>query len=196
MILYDDNFDYSRELGELWNKKLRSVRITGFVVSALMIVCGVLCILFPAQSINVVELIAAAVILVLGVYQIVDYTAAPVFLRHPGLLVSGVLNVFIGIDLLASPQQELNAVFTFALGIVLLVAGIDKLGYSGKLRFFAVADYGWVTLDGILDIAAAVALMIVPLYSAVVINYVLAAYLLVGGVTALIESFSIRDMKA
>lgn len=192
----ESNFDFAQELAQRWNKKLRSVRISCFVISALMVLCGVLCAVFPVQSVLVVENIAAVVIMALGVYECIVFACDPPFLRSAGTLASGILNIFLGVMLLVSPSQITISTFAFMFGLVLMVLGVDKIAFAGKLSFFGIADHGWVVVSGVMDTVMALALMFAPLVSTLVLNYVMAGYLLVLGITLCIEAFSLKEWKA
>lgn len=195
LIRIDADFDYTNALVEGWNHKLRSVRIASFIISILLVVCALLCAFFPVQSAGVMGALAAILILALGVYQLIDYFCAPPFLREAGGLVSSVLNLLIGVLLLASPTEATLSTFAFLLGGLMLVFGINKLSFSSKLGYFGVSGYGWVVVSGVLNLLAALSFLLLPLFSALVLNYLVAGYLLVGGVTLFIEAIAMRDLK-
>lgn len=196
MLRPNENFDYAEEFSQNWNKKLKSVRITSFVISAVMLICGILCMVFPVKSIFVIETIAAILIIVLGIYHIFDYFCAPAFLRDPGSLISSILNIIIGILLLCAPREMTVSTFAFLFGILLMVFGINKIALTNKLRFFGIEHYDWVLVSGIFNIIAAIAFIILPMVSTLVLHYIIAAYLLVGAVALLIEAIAMRDLKA
>ena len=91
------------------------------VLSIFMIVCGVLCVIFPVQAVLAAEILAAVVIITLGVYEIIEYFCEPGFLRQPMSLIGGVLNLIIGILLIFSPSQVTISTFAFLFGILLMV---------------------------------------------------------------------------
>ena len=192
-------FDYGTDLAhafaEQWNQRLHSIRIASFIVSILMLVFGVLCIIYPIQSVRILGILAAAVIVVFGVFEIADYCCLPIFLRNGGVMASGVLNILFGVLLLCSPSDVTVSTFAFLFALMLLSFGVEELVFSTKLRYFDVSDYGWVVFSGIMNLIAAVVFLILPLAGAVVLNYVLAIYLLVGGATLLIEAFSMNDLE-
>lgn len=195
MLKIEANFDFAKEFAEKWNQKLKSVRIFSFVLSIFMIVCGVLCVIFPVQAVLAAEILAAVVIITLGVYEIIDYFCEPGFLRQPMSLIGGVLNLIIGILLIFSPSQVTISTFAFLFGILLMVFGVDKITFAHRLNFFTATNYSWVVTSGILNILAAIAFIVVPLASTVVLNYIVAAYLFVGGITLFIEAVSIKSFK-
>ena len=191
----NENFNYVQEFSQSWNKKLKSIRIASFIMSGLMLICAVLCMVFPVKSMFVIETIAAVLIIALGVYQICDYFCAPAFLRDPGSLISSILNIIIGVLLLCGPMEMTVSTFAFLFGILLMVFGINKIAFAHKLSFFTVDHYGWVIVSGVLNIVAAIAFIILPMMSTLVLHYIIAAYLLVGAIALFIEAITMRDLK-
>jgi uncharacterized membrane protein HdeD (DUF308 family) len=193
--IYDSNFDYVKEFTDRWNKKVRSIRISGIIIAVLMAVLGVVCLIFPEQSLRVIEIIASCVIIALGVCQMVDYFSLPVIFRRAGILLDSILNIILGVILLCSPADVSIATFAFMFGFLLMIFGIDLLAFSSKLGFFGVSGYGWVIANGILSVIASMAFFFMPLASSIALNIVLAIYLIVGGATLLIETLSMKDLR-
>ncbi len=191
----DDNIDLAGLFVENWNKRLKSFRVSGMVVAALMIVLGIVLCIFPSQSVRVIEIFAALMIMALGVYQFIDYFNLPVILQRGGVLINAILNVILGILLITSPASVTISAFAFMFGFLLMIFGIDLLAASGKLAYFNVTNYGWVIVTGIISIIASVFFIFLPLASTIALNYILAVYLLVGGVTVFIETLSMKDLK-
>lgn len=191
----DDNIDLAGLFVENWNKRLKSFRVSGMVVAALMIVLGIVLCIFPSQSVRVIEIFAALMIMALGVYQFIDYFNLPVILQRGGVLINAILNVILGILLITSPASVTISAFAFMFGFLLMIFGIDLLAASGKLAYFNVTNYGWVIVTGIISIIASVFFIFLPLASTIALNYILAVYLLVGGVTVFIEALSMKDLK-
>lgn len=192
----DDNIDLAGLFVENWNKRLKSFRVSGMVVAALMIVLGIVLCIFPSQSVRVIEIFAALMIMALGVYQFIDYFNLPVILQRGGVLINAILNVILGILLITSPASVTISAFAFMFGFLLMIFGIDLLAASGKLAYFNVTNYGWVIVTGIISIIASVFFIFLPLASTIALNYILAVYLLVGGVTVFIEALSMKDRSA
>ena len=74
--------DFARVFSENWNRKLKSVRLLGAVVSLCMLVCAVLCMHSAVPMHQALKTAAALVIIALGMYQLVDYYYMPVLLYH------------------------------------------------------------------------------------------------------------------
>ena len=196
MIRFNSDMDLANEFIGRWNKRLRSVRTASFIISILMIILGILCFIFPMETMSVIEVIACLLLISFGIYQMVDYFNEPVWFRFPGNLAGGILNIIMGILLLISPKEVTISTFAFLFGWILMMAGIEKMSFGNKLSFFAVSDYGWLTFSGVFNIIAALLFIFLPLASTLALNFIIAAYLLVGGITLLIEAFSMKDLKA
>ena len=192
---FDYGTDLARAFAEQWNQRLRSVRIASFIVSILMLVFGVLCVVYPIDSVRVLSIIAAAVIAAFGVFEIVDYCCLPVFLRNGGTMAAGILNILFGVLLLSSPSDVAVSTFALLFALMLLFFGVEEIVFATKLRYFGVKDCGWVIVSGVINLLASIVFLLMPFAGAVVLNYVLAIYLLVGGSTLLIEAFSIKDLE-
>ena len=195
MKLFNDDFDFRQEFVEKWNKKIHSLRIAGIVVGILMVGCAILCMLYPVKSVTLISTIASTLILVLGAYQIIDYLASPVIFRWPGSMISAICNLLIGFLLLCSPIEMTINTFAFIFGFILMIYGINKLTFAHQLSFFRIESYGWVIFTGIINLLAALAFIVAPMVSTVILNYLIAAYLLIGGIALLIEVIEMNDLK-
>lgn len=195
MIRFTSDMDLAQEFIDRWNQKLRSARTASFITSVIMIILGILCTIYPMQAITVIEVLVCILLMVLGIYEIVDYCREPVWFRNPGIMVSGILNIMMSIILIGSPRDITISTFSFLFGWMLMMAGIEMISLGNKLAFFSVSNYGWLTASGIFNIIAALLFIFVPMASALALNFILAAYLFVGGITLLIEAFSMKDLK-
>lgn len=191
----DGNFDPVDLFMDRWNRRVRSFRIYGIVVAVLMIVLGIVLCVFPGQSVRVIEIIAALIIMLLGIYQFADYSSLPVMFQRGGLLVNAILNVILGFLLLISPPDIGISTFSFLFSVLLMIFGVDLLAFSGKLGYFGITGYGWVIAAGVISILVSVLFMFLPLASAIALNYILAIYLMAGGITVLIEAVSMKDLQ-
>lgn len=188
--------DYRDVMKEQWNTELKSVRMTGFIVSILMLAVGICCIIWPTPSMATMGVIASLLIITLGIFQTVSYFSLPLLIRRTGTLISGILNIMVGILLLCSPVAVTLTTFTYMLGFVLFFIGIDLLVFAGRLRFIAVTGYGWLIFNGVVSLLGAFAFLFMPLTSAAVLNYVIAVYLVLDGITLLVETISMKELKA
>ena len=104
------------------------------------------------------------------------------------LLLSGILNVLMGVMLFIMPVTLTVQVTTLLLAFLLIFNGVEKLSLASRLRYFRIPRTGSLTFSGILNIVLAVIFMLLPFVSALALNYILAAYLVLTGAALLIEA--------
>ncbi len=160
-----------------------------------MIIFSFFCFARPMQTVTVLEVIVCVLLIAFGVYQIVDYANEPVWFRYAGGLVNGIFNIILGFLLLASPKEVGISTFAFLFGWGLMLTGIEKISMGNKLQFFEVENYGWLVASGVVNIVASLLFILVPLASTIALNFVLAIYLMVGGVTLLVEAVRMKELK-
>lgn len=195
MKKYDKSFDYADGFREFWNGKVKGVRIVGFILAAVLAVLGFVLFFKPMQTVYVIGMIAAIIMIATGIYEIIDHFTVPVWLRTGGLLLAGIVNILMGILLLKFEQDELFKFFAFIVGIDMLIVGLEKLGLLTRLRYFGVEGTGWLIFTGILNILAAFCLFFLPVESAGVLSAVIGIYLIVCAVTLLIDCIQARSFN-
>lgn len=193
MLKFDD-FNLYNEFEENWNKKVHSLRIIGFIVAILMIISAFFCIVYPVKSVTVVGIIAASLILVLGIYQVIDYLATVPLFRWPGSLVNAICNLLIGLLLIRLPIKITISMFAYIFGFILIINGVNKLSFAHRLKSLGIESYSWVIFTGIVNVTAAIIFVITPMMLTLVLNYIIAAYLLVDGIGLLIEIIEMKDL--
>lgn len=189
----DDDLLYDIKNG--WNQRMKSLRRTGFIIAVLMIAVGVLCLIWPVQSTYALELIASILILAVGIWQLVRYFKLPVIWRNGAGLISGILNIILGMLLVTSPAPDLLVSFGFLFGMDMLVLGFEQLSATGTLSAVGVSGTGWITLNAVLNIIVGLILLFSPITSVIAISIVVALYLIVGGITILIGCMKTKDIQ-
>ena len=107
----------------------------------------------------------------------------------------GVLNALLGIMLLVLPAYLTAGTIVFLLAFMFIIAGAERITYARRLRYFEVGGTGVITATGVLNIVAGVVFLLMPAFSSLVFGYVMAAYLIVGGVTLLVEGASMKPIE-
>ena len=115
------------------------------------------------------------------------------YFRDYMLLLSGILNVLIGIMLFVMPVALTVQVITFLLAFLLIFSGAEKLSLASRLRYFRIPHTGSATFSGVLNIILAVVFLLLPFVSALALNYILAAYLVITGIALLIEAAGMKS---
>lgn len=188
MKWFDSDFDYVQELIDTWNRRRKKLRTTYFIMAAILLIAGILTAIFPFRIFSFMQYLAAVAVIVIGVCHFVAFASMTYYFRDYMLLLSGILNILIGVMLLIMPVTLTVQVFTFMLAFILIFSGVEKLSLASRLRYFRIPHTGSLTFSGILNIILAVVFLLLPFVSALALNYILAAYLIIIGAALLIEA--------
>ncbi len=184
-----------KELLNQWNTKIKKLRWASFILCALMMVAGVLCFMYPVKSILVIQVVAAVLIGVHGIFEIVDYFSMPKILRDAISIASGVLNIIISFMLITGPAVITASTFAFMIGFALMSLGINKISFGSRLRNNGIKQAGWITFGGVMSVLASICMILFPLMSTVVLNYIIATYLVIGSISLLVEAINMGKYK-
>ena len=124
-----------------------------------------------------------------------DIASMTYYFRDYMLLLSGILNILIGVMLFIMPVTLTVQVFTFMLAFILIFSGVEKLSLASRLRYFRIPHTRSLTFSGILNIILAVVFLLLPFVSALALNYILAAYLIIIGAALLIEATGMHKIS-
>lgn len=195
MRWFDSEFDYVQELIDTWNKKRKKVRTAYFIIAAVLFLAGILTAVFPVRVFAVIQYLAAAAVIVIGIYHFVAYTSMTYYFKDGMLIMSGILNILIGIMLLIMPVTLTVQVITFMLAFLLIFTGAQKISFASRLKYFQIPNTGSLTFSGILNIILAVIFLLLPFVSALALNYILAAYLIITGAALFVEAFGMHKLN-
>lgn len=194
MKWFDSDYDYVDEFTTQWNEKFKKAKRIGIVVSIALILIGILCFAFPEKVFSTIQIIAAIGLIVWGALEIYSYITTSFFFRDSMWLASGILNVILGCVLCTMPVTITVSTLTFLFAFVLLVNGIQKITWGSRLSFFRVLDTNYLRFTGWINLILGVVFMVMPFQSALIINYVIAAYVIVAGISLLIEVLSMKKI--
>lgn len=195
MRWFDSEFDYVQELIDTWNKKRKKVRTAYFIIAAVLFLAGILTAVFPVRVFAVIQYLAAAAVIVIGIYHFVAYTSMTYYFKDGMLIMSGILNILIGIMLLIMPITLTVQVVTFMLAFLLIFTGAQKISFASRLKYFQIPNTGSLTFSGILNIILAVIFLLLPFVSALALNYILAAYLIITGAALFVEALGMHKLN-
>ena len=63
------------------------------------------------------------------------------------------------------------------------------------MKYYRIMKTGMITFSGVGSIGLAVVFLLLPLLSMMVLNYILALYLIIGGITLLVEALSMKEIR-
>lgn len=195
MRWFDSDFDYVQELIDTWNSRRKKIRTAYIIIAAVLLIAGILTAVFPVSIFAVMQYFAAAAVIVIGIYHFVTFASMTYYFRDYMLLLSGILNVLIGIMLFFMPIALTVQVITFLLAFLLIFSGAEKLSLASRLRYFRIPHTGSMTFSGVLNIILAVIFLLLPFVSALALNYILAAYLIIVGIALLIEAAGMHKIS-
>ena len=195
MRWFDSDFDYVQELIDTWNRRRKKMRTAYFIMAAVLLLAGVLTAVFPVSIFAVIQYFAALAVIIIGIYHFVAFASMTDYFKDYMLLLSGILNVLIGAMLFIMPVTLTVQVITFMLAFLLIFSGAEKLSMASRLRYFRIPHTGSLTFSGILNIILAVIFLLLPFVSALALNYILAAYLLLTGAALLVEAIGMHKIE-
>lgn len=193
--IYYNNRNLGAEAVKYWNDRLKKYRTVSVIVGVILAVLGLLCLIFHFESVLVMAVIASIVILVVGVLEIVEYFRMPPYFRPAGILISGILNLVLGILLLTSAKEDMVGVFAFVFAIEMMIFGIESVSAASQLRFFGDSNSGLLTAEGIVSIILAVIFFLVPHTSVTFISIVAGVYLMAAGVGLIVYAIKAKELK-
>ena len=195
MRWFDSNFDYIQELIDTWNRRRKKMRAAYFIMAAVLLIAGVLTAVFPISIFAAIQYFAALAVIVVGVCHFMAFASMTYYFKDYMLLLSGILNVLIGVMLFFMPVTLTVQVITFMLAFLLIFNGVEKLSLASRLKYFRIPRTGSLTFSGILNIILAVIFLLLPFVSALALNYILAAYLILTGAALLVEAVGMHKIE-
>lgn len=189
------DYDFIEEFKNNWNEKIKKWKRIYIALSLIMIIAGFACLLFPIQLFNVMKVISGIVLIGFGLYSIMNYYLSTSFFRDPFAVVHGIINILFGLLIITMPSKITVVSLTYMLAFILLFYGTQKIAFAKKLKYFRIIDTKTYTFSGVLTIIVSIIFFILPLSSALAINYIIAFYLLIDGIALFIESLNIKKIE-
>lgn len=195
MDRFNSDFDHVGDFVERWNASVRRTRTWTIVIGVLLVLAGIASAVAPLSIYALIQGVVAAALIAGGIGETVSYARTPELFRSPTMLVMGVLNALLGVLLLALPAYLTAGTVVFLLAFLFIISGAERITYARRMRYFGLPDSGLTTFTGVLNVVCGVAFLLMPAFSGVVIGYVIAAYLIVGGASLVVEGVSMRPIE-
>lgn len=195
MDRFNSDFDHVSDFVERWNASVRRTRTWTIVIGVLLVLAGIASAVAPLSIYALIQGVVAAALIAGGIGETVSYARTPELFRSPTMLVMGVLNALLGVMLLALPAYLTAGTVVFLLAFLFIISGAERITYARRMRYFGLPDSGLTTFTGVLNVVCGVAFLLMPAFSGVVIGYVIAAYLIVGGASLVVEGVSMRPIE-
>lgn len=195
MQWFDPDHDYVNEYIDTWNQKIRSAKAWMIALGAVLVLTGIASAVAPLGMYALIQGLIAGVLIVRGGSNIVSYIQTPVFFRNGATLAAGILNALLGVLFFALPASFTASTLGFLLAFLLIMTGIERLSFAQSMRYYQLEGSSAGTVMGIVNIILGVVLALTPLFTSVVLSYLLAAYLIVAGATLIVEGASIKRIE-
>ena len=192
---YDANHDYVNEYIDRWNQTAGRAKVGMIVLGVVLAIAGVAVILAPMGAYLMVQAVIAAILIMHGIGQVATYIQTPEFFRNGAQLASGILNAALGIVLLVLPSTVTAGAIIYMLAFLLIMTGIERISFARQMRFYQIPASSMGTATGVLNIILGVAFIFMPLAGGIALSYLLATYLIAGGITLVVEGVSIKKIE-
>lgn len=195
MQWFDPQHDYVNEYIDTWNKKVRRAKAWMIALGVVLVVAGIATAVAPFSMYAIIQGIIAGILIVRGASNIVGYVQTPEFFRNGATLASGILNALLGVLFLALPATFTASTLGFLLAFLLIMTGVERLSFARSMRYYHLENSSAGTAMGIVNIILGVVLAFTPLFTSIVLSYLMAAYLIVAGITLAVEGVAIKRIE-
>lgn len=160
------------------------------VAGILMLILGILCILYPAATLELVTIFAGVAFIVAGIMGIATYAKTKdLFPLSSWQIVHSILDLILGLLFLAQPYIA-GAAMVWVFAFLLIPLGIFEIVVSFREKGFGVSQWGWTLVSGILTIILGCLFIIDPAGFA----YLLGFALIVEAITVMEAGFIIGKL--
>ncbi len=194
MQWYDSDRDYINEYIEQWNHTAHKAKVGLIVLGIVLALSGVAALVAPLGAYVFIQSLIAALLIVHGIGQIATYIQTPEFFRNGVQLATGILNALLGLLLLMLPASFMAGTIVYLLSFLLIMTGIERISFARQMRYYQIPASSMGTATGVLNIILGIAFLFMPLISSLVLSYLLGAYLIVGGITLVVEGIAIKKI--
>ena len=165
-------------------------------------VAGILCILlgivvfaFPLQSYVTLAILFGVLLLIVGAAKLISAsTSANFFMMRGYVIVSGVLDLLIGIFLCIYPGVTLVAL-PIMMGFWMMYNSFVLIGFSGDFETFGIPGSGWVIGGGILLLILSILVLVNPFGAGIATVVVLAGVgLIVFGILLISLAMKLKEI--
>lgn len=195
MKWYDADHDYINDYIDQWNRSAGRAKTGMIVLGILLALSGFAALAAPLSTYAFVQGVISIVLIMHGAGQIATYVQTPEFFRNGAQLATGILNALLGVLLFMLPTSVMAGTIVYLLAFLLIMTGIERISFARQMRYYQIPASSMGTATGVLNIILGIAFIFMPLVSGLVLSYMLAAYLVMGGITLVIEGISIKKIE-
>lgn len=163
----------------------KSTTILWFLASILMIVAGIVCFCLPVDTtMSVFAYIVGAIVLVIGIVEIVGFFTTAGFVGGGAFLADGVITTILGIILLAN-EGVVAGFIPFIFAMWFIVEGISELSLSISASKYHVPYWWTLMILSILEIVFGFLTFFDPIGGAISMAVLVGTFLIVHGISML-----------
>ena len=161
----------------------------------LCIVAGIAVFAFPLESYVTLSILFGVLLLLVGAAKLIAASTSTNFFMMRGyVIVSGVLDLLIGIFLCVYPGVTLMAL-PIMMGFWMMYNSFVLIGFAGDFDTFGVPGSGWVIAGGILLLVLSILVLVNPLGAGIATVVVLAGVgLTVFGILLISLSMKLKEV--
>ena len=163
------------------------------LVGLIFIGVGLWMVFRPSEGYIAFSIIFSITILVSGIAEIFFAAANRHVSSWGWYLVSGIIDIIIGIVLISRPMLT-EEVIPFIVAFWLMFRGFSAIGYAVDLRRYGTQEWGWYIAFGILSIICSLFILWQPLVGAFYVVYMIAFTFLIIGSFRVMLSFELRTL--
>lgn len=170
-------------------KKINNYICASIVLSLIFIAIGVMCVIKPDISFDVISFVLTIIFIVNGILLLVaDFRSRSIFMSN---FLSGVLSLVIGIVLLIHPNA-LKTILPFIVGIWFIVSALANMKFSFYLKNESTTYMILTIIMAIISIVCGFILIVKPLESLDVLIMTLGITFIIHSLSNIIDMFVIK----
>lgn len=156
----------------------------------MLIVCGVLCFVFPYDTVGWLSFVLGAMLIASGITTIAAFTGGGMLVLGAGwVFLDGIVTILLGVTCMVT-NGFIADLFPVLFGLWAMVTGFIRVIRSFDFRAFGLNKWWCVALSGaVLIILGAVALGLTREASAVILAVITGIFLIVEGIGEFVDLF-------
>lgn len=160
------------------------------ILGILLVVLGCVSFMHPDKSLHLLCILVGIGLLLKGVYELWARSAMSDILgyRSGWLLATGILDIVLGIVFMVYHNFG-TTVIAIIFALWFIIGSANELTVAGVFRMFNVGYYWLLIILDILGLIIGVVMLFSPMLSAMTIVWLISFYLIVIGITKIIQAF-------
>lgn len=167
------------------------------VVGIMSLAVGIWCLLTPIESLIALSEVMVMALLLSGICHIVFAVANSKSDNYWGWsLVTGILELLLGIWLVILPEPAVAAIFVYVIGFWILFYSVLGIGEACELKRVGVSDWGWLLAFGIITLVLAFIYLMAPaIYGGLFVVVFAGLSFVTYGVFRSVVAFKLRELN-